>query len=111
MHEGESHLGVCLFDWGTIIDSAGMRFVAIIVVAILVARIGVAIHGDVPGFEAEPFEESPDALGVGEPITRSDVLEADVAVGVTKETLDANGSGSNGSSPGVGDKEALVGTS
>jgi branched-chain amino acid transport system permease protein len=106
-------VGVCLFDWGTVIDSAGMRFVAIIAVAILVARIGVAIHGDVPGFEAEPFEQSPDALGVGDAITRSDVLEADVALGVTERALDVdgagpNGSSSNGSGPDVGDKEHLV---
>jgi len=69
-------------DWGTALDSTGMRLVLMIVAAMVTAGLATVVHGAVPN--DRPVEASPDMLGIDRPLSRSDVFEADQALGVTE---------------------------
>lgn len=79
-------VGVCSFDWGDAIGSNGGRFVAIVVTAVAVGGISAAISG--VSVESLPAPEvSPDLAGVDWPISRSDVMDADRALGIGPSDL------------------------
>jgi branched-chain amino acid transport system permease protein len=67
-------------DWSTLIASNGMRFLVIVLVAVATAGLSFPIHGAIPP-RTEPGP-SPDLLGIDRPLTASDILEADVALGI-----------------------------
>jgi branched-subunit amino acid ABC-type transport system permease component len=73
-------VAVGCFDWGTLIASNGMRFLVIILITVVTAGAAFPIHGAMPA-RAEPGP-SPDLLGVDRPLAASDILEADVALGI-----------------------------
>ncbi len=72
-------------DWGTAIESIGMRVPADDRRAIVTARAAVSVHGAVP--LRVPEGPSPDMLGVDRPLTRSDVFDAERALGLTEADL------------------------
>lgn len=69
-------------DWGTAVESTGMRMVLMIVATAVIARIAIAVHGGVDA-HAEP-EPSPDMVGIDRPLTRIDAYEAERAMGLTE---------------------------
>jgi len=72
---------VAAVSWESLIESNGVRVVAIGAVAALVARVALNIGGIALPGSALP-EPSPDFLGVGAPLTQSDVVDAEQALGV-----------------------------
>jgi len=73
------------FDWGTAIGSNGVRVVLMIVVAAALGALASAVHGGAPSDVV--VEPSPDLVGVDRPLTRSDVFEADRALGLNESDL------------------------
>lgn len=69
-------------DWGTAIESTGMRMVLMLVAAAVIARVAVAVHGGVDA--GAPEAPSPDMVGVDRPLTRADAYEAERAMGLTE---------------------------
>jgi len=83
-------LGVTLVvPWGTAIESNGVRFVAIIA---LVA-VAVIVCEAMLGLVQTSVLPSPDLLGVDRPLTRSDVIDAERALGVLDGELGEEVSG------------------
>ena len=83
-------VGTGAIDWGTAIGSNGMKFVVMGLTTAVSARVAIIAHGAVPaipGAVAEP-SPSPDMVGVDRPLTRSDVLDADLALGIDEGMLD-----------------------
>lgn len=82
------------FDWGTAIESTGMRLVLMVVAALAIAGVATAVHGGVPS--DAPEEPSPDMLGIDRPLTKSDVIEADRALDLTEADLSLAGRAGHG---------------
>lgn len=76
-------VGVGSLSWETLIGSNGLRVVVALAVAIGAAVVAGAIHGEMPRRGPEP-EPSPDLIGIDAPISRSDVIEAERALGVSE---------------------------
>lgn len=87
-------------DWGTAIESNGVRVVLMILAAAVIAGLATTVHGHVP--TGAPVEPSPDLLGVDRPLTRSDVVEADRALGLTDADFVLVDAGSVGAPGSVG---------
>ncbi len=81
-----------VIPWGTAIESNGVRFVAIIAL-ITVVIVGCEM---MLGQIATHRSPSPDLVGVDRPLTRSDVIDAERALGVLDGALDASPNGSSG---------------
>ena len=73
------------FDWGTAIGSNGLRVVLMIAAAVVIAGLATGVHGRVPT-QSVP-QPSPDLLGVDRPLTKSDIFEADRALGISEADL------------------------
>ncbi len=83
-------VAVTAIDWNTAIGSTGMKFVVMVGVALVSAPVAVGLLGtrpDIPGL-APSAEPSPDLLGVDRPLTRSDVVEAEVVLGLRESDFD-----------------------
>lgn len=81
-------IGAALIPWDTAIESNGVRFVAVVVFVLAVARVAVSIIGYDPTAIGEKVEhESPDMIGLSEPITRAQAIDAVVLFGITEEML------------------------
>lgn len=72
-------------NWGAMTESNGLIMVLTLVAAIVLAGVAAAVHGNVPRL-TEP-QPSPDLVGVDRPLTRSDVLEAERALGLSEADL------------------------
>jgi hypothetical protein len=71
--------------WADLSDSNGIRFVALFALAMVVGLVGGGLAGVLQmGADDRP---SPDLLGVTSPLGRSDLLEADRALGISEEDL------------------------
>lgn len=81
-------------DWGGFTESNGLRFVLMILAAIVISVVAVAVYGGLPNAEAP--EPSPDLLGVDRPMTRSDIIEVDRGLGVSEADLAWTGGGARG---------------
>jgi hypothetical protein len=73
-------------EWETAIASNGWRFLAGIGIAALTAVAAGAVHGRMPRRGPEPAP-SPDLVGVDSPISRSDVIDAERALGLREVDL------------------------
>jgi branched-chain amino acid transport system permease protein len=71
--------------WPDLADSNGVRFVALFALAVVVGVVGGGLAG-VLSLGADDVA-SPDLLGVTAPLDRSDILEADRALGISEEDL------------------------
>ncbi len=78
-----------LVSWGTAIESNGVRFMAILAVVTVSALVSRALLGLVV-LSTEP---SPDLVGVDRPLTRSDLIDAERALGVRDDELALEGAG------------------
>lgn len=74
-------VAVAAVDWEEAIPSNGMRVVAMFAMAIALAGVAVAVHGKVPR-TGPPPAPSPDLLGIDRPLSRSDVMDAERALGI-----------------------------
>ena len=74
-------------DWSTAIGSNGMKILGMIFVTIFAAAGAAKIHGAVPR-TGPPLAPSPDLIGVDRPLTRSDVVDADRALGLSQVDFD-----------------------
>ena len=81
----------CALDWQSAIVSNGMRVVVIFATAAFAAGLASAIRGVVPTGLELPSGPSPDMIGILTPLTRSDVIDADVALGLHEEELAGHG--------------------
>ena len=81
--------------WGTAIDSNGMRLMAILAFVILTVRVVMAVHGAVPSRvpQVGPAPVSPDMVGIDRPLTLSDAIDADRALGIDEELSALHGGG------------------
>lgn len=76
--------------WGTVIESNGLRVVAMLVFVGLVAFVAIGIFGTNPMDEGRPahlVSPSPDMFGIDRPLTRADALDAGRALGIDEELL------------------------
>lgn len=81
-------VAAALIPWGTAIESNGMRVVAIIAFVLLIGRVAVAIIGYDPTVLGEKLQTaSPDMIGIDEPITRAQAIDAVSIFGVTEDML------------------------
>ncbi|MCB1256606.1 MAG: ABC transporter permease [Microthrixaceae bacterium] len=81
-------VAAAFIPWGTAIESNGMRFVAIIAFVLLVGRVAVAAIGYDPTVLGEKLQSvSPDMIGIDEPITRAQAIDAVSIFGVTEDML------------------------
>ena len=77
------------FDWATVITSNGMKFVAMGLIAAVAGWVtSRRARRRASGAGTRPPGPSPDLLGVDRPITRSDVLDAELALGLDEEAFD-----------------------
>lgn len=79
-----------LVPWTDGITSNGYRFLLILVLAFLSARIGIGVLGVDPSAPDRPAATrapSPDMVGVDTPLTRADALDAARALGVPEAAL------------------------
>lgn len=74
-------MGAAALDWEALVGSNGVRVVAIGAVTAAVARIALVI-GQVPLPGSAAPAPSPDFIGIDAPLTRSDVVDAEQALGV-----------------------------
>ena len=74
-------VGVGLIDWSTAFTSSGMRILGIFVAVGVTAAAVRAVHGAMPPLGAEPGP-NPDMVGIHDPLSLSDVHEAERAIGV-----------------------------
>ena len=74
-------------DWATAIASNGMKLVAMVSATVFAVAGAERIHGAVPR-RGGALAPSPDLVGVDRPITRSDVAEADRALGLRQVDFD-----------------------
>jgi branched-chain amino acid transport system permease protein len=71
--------------WADLSDSNGIRFVALFALAMVVGLVGGGLAGVLQ--MGVDDRQSPDLLGVTSPLGRSDILEADRALGISEEDL------------------------
>jgi len=78
-------VAVGAIDWGTAIESTGVRVMMMFLATAVISGAATAVHGALPS--DAPVEPSPDLLGVDRPITKSDVMEADRMLGLHESDL------------------------
>lgn len=69
-------------NWGTVSTSNGLLIVLMFLLAFTTAGIAGVVHGKIPSRSVP--QPSPDLIGINAPITRSDVFEADRALGLSE---------------------------
>jgi branched-chain amino acid transport system permease protein len=71
--------------WTDGITSNGYRFLLVIVLAVLTARVAIGVSGVPPELLARPVAPSPDLIGVDRPLTKADALDAARAMGIPED--------------------------
>jgi branched-chain amino acid transport system permease protein len=71
--------------WSDGITSNGYRFLLVIVLAVLTARVAIGVSGVPPELLSRPVVASPDLVGIDRPLTRADAVDAARAMGIAEE--------------------------